>query len=141
MLKVVIDTNVFISSFFGGIPRDIINLWKTGQIILCLSREIVEEYLKAIGRLGLRDKNEIECLTGLFAEGYNSIYTANTPDLDVVKDDPDDNKFLECAVALGSKIIVSGDKHLKEIKKYIDIEIMALREFLGYQRGLNDRRK
>ena len=141
MLKVVIDTNVFISSFFGGIPRDIINLWKTGQIVLCLSQEIIEEYLKVIARLGLKDKNEIERLTGLFAEGYNSVYTANTPNLDVVKDDPDDNKFLECAVALESKVIISGDKHLKEIKKYIDIEIMPPREFLDYQRGFNDRRK
>lgn len=141
MLKVVIDTNVFISSFFGGIPRDIINLWKTGQIVLCLSQEIVEEYLKVITRLGIKDKNEIERLTGLFAEGYNSVYAAKTPNLDVVKEDPDDNKFLECAVVLESKVIISGDRHLKEIKKYIDIEIMSPREFLDYQRGLNDRRK
>ena len=45
MLKLVIDTNVFISSFFGGIPRDIINLWKEGGIVLCLSQDILEEYL------------------------------------------------------------------------------------------------
>jgi len=65
----------------------------------------------------------------LFAEGYNSIFTAKTPNIKVVEDDPDDNKFIECAVALDSKIIISGDKHLKEIKKYIDIEIMSPKEF------------
>jgi len=72
-----------------------------------------------LNRLGLKDKKEIANLTGLFAEGYNSIFTTKTPTIRVVDDDPDDNKFLECAVALDSKIIISGDKHLKEIKKYI----------------------
>ena len=130
MHKVVIDTNVFISSFFGGIPRKIINQWKEGRIILCLSQEIVEEYLEVLNRLGLKDKNEIRKLTKLFAEGYSSIFTATTPTLFVVKEDPDDNKFIECAVALDCKIIVSGDKHLKNIKKYIDIEILSPAEFV-----------
>jgi uncharacterized protein len=129
MLKVIIDTNVFISSFFGGIPRRIINCWKTGKIILCLSQDIIEEYIEVLDRLGLEDKKEIQSLTKLFAEGYNSIFTANTPDIDIVKDDPDDNKFIECAVALDCKIIISGDKHLKNIKRYVDIDIMSPKEF------------
>ena len=131
MLKVVIDTNIFISSFFGGIPREIINLWKKGKIKLCLTQEIVEEYLEVLNRLGLKDEKEINKLIHLFAEGFNSIFTTKTPSLNIVEDDPDDNKFIECAVALNSKIIISGDKHLKDIKKYIDIEIMSPREFLS----------
>jgi len=35
--------------------------------------------------------------------------------LSIIKNDPDDDKFLECAVALDCKIIVSGDKHLKDL--------------------------
>jgi len=131
MLKVVVDTNVFISSFFGGRPREIINLWKNGKILLCLSQEIIEEYLEVLNRLGLKDNNDLANLTRLFAEGYNCIFTTKTPNIEVVEDDPDDNKFLECAVALESKIIISGDKHLKDIKKYIDIEILSPREFIG----------
>ena len=130
MRKVVIDTNVFISSFFGGTPRKIIDQWKEGHITLCLSQEIVEEYIEVLNRLGLKDKNEIRKLTKLFAEGYSSIFTAVTPTLFIVEDDPDDNKFIECAVALDCKIIVSGDKHLKNIKKYIDIEILSPKEFI-----------
>ena len=130
MLKVVIDTNVFISSFFGGIPREIINYWKNGKITLCLSQKIIEEYIEVLNKLGLKDKNEIQNLTKLFAESYNSIFTAKTPSLKVVEEDPDDNKFIECAVALDSKIIISGDKHLKNIKKYIDIEIVSPKEFI-----------
>lgn len=130
MLKVVVDTNVFISSFFGGIPREIINYWKKGEITLCLSQEIIEEYIEVLNRLGLKEKNEIQSLTKLFAEGYNSIFTTKTPNIEVVEDDPDDNKFIECAVALDSKIIISGDRHLKNLKKYIDIEIMSPKKFI-----------
>ena len=130
MLKVVVDTNVFISSFFGGIPGQIINCWKKGNITLCFSQEIIEEYVEVLNRLGLKDKNEIQNLTKLFAEGYNSIFTAKTPHLEIVEGDPDDNKFIECAVALDSKIIISGDKHLLVIKKYIDIDIISPKEFV-----------
>ncbi len=93
-LRVVIDTNVFISSFFGGVPREIINLWKDGEIVLCLSQSIVEEYIEMLNRLGLKDKKELLKVTRLFAEGYNSVFAANTPELKVVKNDPDDNKFI-----------------------------------------------
>ena len=130
MTRVVIDTNVFVSSFFGGNPRKIIDLWKNGSIVLCLSQEIIEEYLAVLNRLGLDNTKEISNLTRLFAEGYNSIFTAKTFKLEVVKEDVEDNKFLECAVALNSKNIVSGDKHLTSIRKYIDIVIMSPREFI-----------
>ena len=129
MLKVVIDTNVFISSFFGGLPREIIDLWKDEKIIICLSQEIIEEYVEVLHRLDV-DNNEIKKLTRLFAECYNSIFTIETISLDLVQDDPDDNKFIECAVALESKIIISGDKHLLNIHKYIDIHIVSPREFI-----------
>jgi putative PIN family toxin of toxin-antitoxin system len=130
MLKVVIDTNVFVSSFFGGTPRNIINFWKQGEISLCLSQEIIQEYIEVLNRLGLNNTNEIQNLTKLFAEGYNSIFTATTPHLAIVEADPDDNKFIECAVALDCKIIISGDKHLRDIKNYIDIKIMSPKEFV-----------
>lgn len=136
MSRVVIDTNVFVSSFFGGLPREIINLWKGGKLTLCLSQEIIDEYLEVLNRLGLNDRKEIEQLTRLFAEGWNVLYTAKTPRLQVIEADPDDDKFLECAVALQSKLIISGDRHLKDLKKYIDIEILSPREFINRYHGL-----
>ena len=132
MPKIVIDTNVFISSFFGGIPKDTINLWKNGKVVLCLSQSIAEEYIKVLNRLGLKNKKEIQKLTRLFAEGYNSIFTSKTPNINIIEDDPDDNKFIECAVALDCKFIISGDRHLKNIKRYIDIEIMSPIKFIDF---------
>ncbi len=129
MIKVVIDTNVFVSSFFGGIPKRVIELWRDGKVALCLSQEMVEEYVEVLLRLGI-DKEEVDKLLKLFADGYNSLFLAFPPQLNIVKSDPDDNKFIECAVGLGCKYVVSGDKHLLEIRKYIDIEILSLRVFV-----------
>jgi len=52
-MKVVIDTNVFVSSFFEGHPRRIIDLWREGRIRICLFLQIVEEYIEVLRRIGL----------------------------------------------------------------------------------------
>ena len=130
MIKVVVDTNVFISSFFGGNPRKIIDLWKSGDVILCLSRPIIDEYIEVLRRLELQNEKEIDELLGLFAHGYNVVFTAKTPELHIVEKDPDDNRFIECAVALKAKFVISGGKALKEIRDYMNIKIVSPREFL-----------
>ena len=130
MIRVVVDTNIFISSFFGGNPRKIIDLWKSGQIILCLSRPIIDEYVDVLRRMGLQNERELGELLSLFAHGFNVLFTAKTPDLKVVEKDPDDDKFIECAVALNSKFIISGDKALREIKDYMGIKIQSPKQFL-----------
>ena len=130
MIKVVLDTNVFISSFFGGNPRKIVNLWKTGEITLCLSRAIMDEYMEVLVRLGLRDEKEVGELLGLFARGFHVQFTAKTPELHIAEEDPDDDKFIECAVASNAGVIISGDRALRSIQKYMGIQIVTPREFL-----------
>ena len=129
-MRVVIDTNIFISSFFGGNPRKVIDLWKSGQITLCLSRPIVDEYVDVLRRMGLQNERELEELLSLFAHGFHVLFTTKTPNLKVVKKDPDDDKFIECAVALNSKFIISGDKALREIEDYMGIQIQNPKQFL-----------
>lgn len=80
--------------------------------------------------MGLQNERELEELLSLFAHGFNVLFTAKTPNLNVVKKDPDDEKFIECAVALNSKIIISGDKALREIKDYMGIKIQSPKQFL-----------
>ena len=130
MIRVVVDTNVFISSFFGGNPRRIIDLWKSGEIILCLSRPIVDEYIEVLRRLGLQNEKELEELLSLFAHGFHIVYTANTPKIGVVEEDPDDDKFFECAVALKAKFVITGDKAVKNVKDYMNIKVVNPTEFL-----------
>ncbi len=127
----MVDTNVFISSFFGGNPRKIIDLWKSGQITLCLSRAIIDEYVEVLRRMGLQNERELEELLSLFAHGFHVLFTAKTPNLKIIEKDPDDDKFIECAVALNSKFIISGDKALQDIKNYMGIKIQSPKQFLN----------
>ena len=136
MSRVVVDTNVFVSSFFGGNPRKIIDLWKSGEITLCLSKPIVDEYIAVLRRLGLQNEKEIEELLGIFAHGFHVAFTAKTPELHIVEKDPDDNMFIECAVALKAGFVITGDKALKAIQDYMKIKIVSPSEFLRKYRTL-----
>lgn len=137
-MKVVIDTNVFVSSFFGGNARKVIDLWKTQEVQLCLSSAILDEYIHVLRRMGLKDQQELRELLALFSRGYQLTFTTKTPPIKVVHEDPDDNKFIECAVALQADVIVTGDNALRDVKDYLGIKILTPREFLtwyGKQRG------
>ena len=129
-MKIVLDTNVFVSSFYGGNPRRVIDLWKTGEISLCLTPPIIEEYIEVLRRLGLAGEPELEELLALFARGIHVLFTSKTPTLKIVRADPADDKFIECAVALKADCIVTGDKALGDVKNYMSIRILNPREFL-----------
>lgn len=131
-MKAVLDTNVFVSSFFGGNPRKIISLWQNGDIEWCLSAPIMDEYTEVLKRLGLAETEELADFLTLFAEGRNILFTVGSLRLHIIADDPDDNKFIECAVALKAACIVSGDRHLTAIRNYMGIPILAPEAFLSY---------
>jgi uncharacterized protein len=134
-MRIVLDTNVFISSFFGGNPRSIIDMWKDGRLTLCLSQKIVDEYVEVLARLGLSDSPELVELLKLFATGFHIVFTTRTPEIHVVTD-PDDDKFIACALALKAGYIVTGDKALVDVQQYQEIKIVTPREFLEIIRGL-----
>jgi putative PIN family toxin of toxin-antitoxin system len=124
------DTNVFVSSFFGGNPRKIVDFWKTGEVTLCLSKPIIDEYMEVLRGLGLQNEKEPEELLDLLAHGFHVVFTAKTPELHVVEDDPDDNKFIECAVALKAEFVISGDRALTAIEDYMGVRMVTPKEFV-----------
>jgi len=127
LIRAVFDTNVFVSSFFGGYPGKAVELWIKGKIILCLTPPIIDEYTEVLKRMGLEE--ELKELLDLFAKGYNVAFTNRTPELNIIQEDPADNRFIEAAVALKAEYIVSGDKHLKSIGNYMGIEILPPKVF------------
>ncbi|MEK6590648.1 MAG: putative toxin-antitoxin system toxin component, PIN family [Nitrospinota bacterium] len=129
-MKVVIDTNIFVSSFFGGNPRKIIDLWKNEKITLCLSNAILDEYVDVLYRIGMKNESEIKELLSLFSKGFNLLFTTKTPKINIVKNDPDDDKFIECAAALKANAVITGDKKVLSIKEYTGIRIIASQQFL-----------
>lgn len=129
-MKAVIDTNIFVSSFFGGKPRQVIDLWKTGRIILCLSADILDEYVRVLQRMGLEPAGELEELLDLLATSSNVAFIRQPPPVRVVAKDPEDDKFIACALALKASVIISGDKALLEIGQYHRVSIISPAEFL-----------
>ena len=129
-MRVVVDTNVLVSSFFGGPPREVIDCWKRGEITLCVSRGLIDEYVEVLNRLGLEAKL-IQELLELFAAGYNLAFIASTSPLSILEHDPDDNMLFECAVELKAKVIVTGDKAVRNVGRYMDIEVTTPSEFLA----------
>jgi putative PIN family toxin of toxin-antitoxin system len=129
-MRAVIDTNVFVSSFFGGNPRKIIDLWKNGKLTLCLSNAVLDEYIDVLRRIGLRDEAELEELILLFSGGFNLLFTTKTPKVKIIRNDPDDDKFIECAMALKADVIITGDREVLAIKEYRGIKIMTPLQFL-----------
>ncbi len=128
-MRVVIDTNIFISSFFGGYPKRVIDLWTSGKITLCLTNAILEEYVDVLRRMDLGGSKELGELLELFKKQFNCCYAAKTVRVSVCED-PDDDKFIEAAISLHARHVVSGDTHLKKVAKYADIVILSPRDFV-----------
>lgn len=126
-MKVVIDTNVFISSLLTpkGNPRRIIDLWRFEKITLCISKDILAEYFAVLFRLSMSEEPETVELLQLFEKRYNQVFTAAVPVISAIEEDPADNKFIECAVAAGAEYIVSGDRHLLKRSNIGGIRILT----------------
>ena len=123
-MKIVLDTNVFISGiFFSGPPSIILQAWRDSKIQIILSEEILEEYQRVAEELSSKfpavDIDRIIELLTIYGEVFE------TKDISVsICEDLDDNKFIECAIASNSKLIVSGDKHLLNITGYHGISVL-----------------
>ena len=129
-MKVILDTNVFVSGvFFSGPPYRILEAWRDEKIRLVASIEILEEY-RRVGEILAEDRPGINLLPWVELVIQKAKIISAPPLNERVCDDPDDDKFLACAVASKSDVIVSGDKHLLKVSGYKGIEIIKPRVFL-----------
>lgn len=135
--RVVIDTNVYISAiFWGGKPREVVDLGRNARILIFTSSEIqaeIERKLKT--KFGIDEKEVAQILLdySMFTLPIKPLHRAK-----VVDADPDDNKFIECAVASKAGYIVSGDRHLLNLKNYQGIQIMKAAKFLEIFEGIGE---
>ena len=129
-MKVILDTNVFVSGvFFRGLPYKILEAWRDGKIQLLLSPAILEEYQRVMRDLAVRFPDiEVEALLDFLI--VHSEFVLPPPLPSVVQADPSDDKFLECAVAGEAICIVTGDKHLLKLVTFKGTSILKPREFV-----------
>jgi len=129
-MRTILDTNVFISGiFFAGPPSKILKAWENQNLRIVLSRQILDEYQRVAVALSAKFPKvdilpiiELVTIHGQFVD---------TQVFDIsVCEDPDDDKFLECAVAGKCKTIISGDKHLLKLTGYEGIAVLSPRSFV-----------
>lgn len=133
-MKIILDTNVFISGiFWSGPPYQILKAWQQRKIELIVSQEILNEYDRVSKTLSEKyptiDLSPFIELLTIHAEIY-----APEKLKEPVSRDPDDDKFIACALSAKVKIIVTGDQDLLSVSGYQGINIMKPGSFVkkGY---------
>jgi putative PIN family toxin of toxin-antitoxin system len=134
MIKVVVDTNVYISAIlFGGNSEEIRKLAREGKIELLISENIIAE----IAGVLKRKFNWSDWQISEVIKDIKSITTLITPilTLSAIKKDEPDNRVLECAIEGKAEYIISGDvHHLQPLKEYQGIKILSPAQFLEFMK-------
>jgi uncharacterized protein len=130
-LKAVIDTNVLVSALLkdNSLPAFILALVRRGTITLCLSTEIFDEYKTVLKRdkfHGIRN----EAAPLLSSLRKDALLVEPSTRITVIKDDPEDNKFLECAVETEAGFLITGNTRHFPFKNYQKIRIVSPKEFI-----------
>jgi putative PIN family toxin of toxin-antitoxin system len=128
-VKVVFDTNVFVSAltFRGGRGEQALLRVLDRRDSLVLSKPILDELLRILATKFSREREELSRVAVYLAELAQMVDPPAR--IDVLSDEPD-NRILECAVAGGVDIIVTGDRSVLELKEFRGIKIVSLRRYL-----------
>ncbi|MDD3847066.1 MAG: putative toxin-antitoxin system toxin component, PIN family [Syntrophorhabdaceae bacterium] len=137
MIRVVLDTNVIVSAYLTRNSKaekilslagmGVIDIFLSGHILVELERTLLSPKLTRIHRDTARQiRHSIELLKRFVT------ITPGVIEVDAVKDDPDDNKILACAIEAHADFIISGDHHLTDLRRYKDIPIVNPDTFLKH---------
>ena len=138
MIRAVFDTNVFISALFNPKrpPAQLLELALQGKIRLIVSPQLIEEiervltYPKVKKLLKKRKIAPGEVLEGIAKTLQVALLTPGELAVEAIADDPADDMILACAVEGNADFIISGDKHLLNLRNYRGIKMVTPAEFL-----------
>lgn len=136
-MKIVLDTNCLVNVIMpGSHNNDIWQTFRDGKYVLCVSNEILYEYHEIL----TKRYNSIIANTVLkeLIETPNVEHVNPTFRFNLITADPDDNKFVDCAITAGATFIVSNDHHFNELQRYEfpKVDVRTLAEFLDIVREL-----
>ena len=128
-MKIVIDTNFLVSATqwdYSVSHKLLQKLIKNNEEIFT-TKEILEKFAEVLKRDFLYNEEEAKSLI----ERVLQFLTLVTPKrkIDVIKEDAEDNKIIECALECRAEYIISYDKHLLKLKEYQGIKIVRPEEF------------
>ena len=136
MLRVVLDTNVFVSSLLvaEGPPAQVLDAWRERRYVLVCSPALIAECQATLNYPRIRHKysitdQDVADLRSLL-ERDALLVPGEAQVAGAVPQDPSDERVLACALDAGADVIVSGDRHLLELDSYQGIPILSARAFL-----------
>lgn len=131
-MRIVLDTNCLIQSVSRHSEyRRVLDSIFGGENIMCITNEIIEEYTEILGRFfGFHPTEMIikALLKSPYVEFISPQYRFN-----LIITDPDDNKFVDCAIAANARYVVTNDRHFDVLRqtKFPVVDIITLRDFLN----------
>jgi len=130
MRRIVLDTNCLLQSLPTQSPYH--KIWSdilSGSISLCVNTEILNEYEEILSQKTTREiaHNVVEAIARLHTTIYQEVYIH----FGLIKEDVDDNKFVDCAVAADAEFIVTNDTHFNILKtiEWPKVTIRTIKEF------------
>ena len=126
--KIVLDTNLFVAAYFnrGSSSAKIIEGCLQNKYKVVFSAQIVKEMFFILGNIKAKE-DYIEKVNKLL---QNGLTVENPPKVKVVSDDPDDDKFIACALKGKADYIITSDIHLLQVREYKEIKICKPSQFL-----------
>ncbi|HLE97009.1 MAG TPA: putative toxin-antitoxin system toxin component, PIN family [Candidatus Thermoplasmatota archaeon] len=124
-MRLVLDTNVIVAAVLSdGPPREVLARCVRGDATLLVSQATMDELVAVLRRpkFGLGEADVVRIVASIAAVADVIVPTSH---LHVVRDDPDDDRFLELAVDGGATAIVSGDRHLLSLGSYRGIPVVT----------------
>lgn len=129
-MRIVLDTNGFVSAvFFGGPPGAILAAWRDGAVQLVLSAEIADEYRRVGARLSAQFP-AVDLGPALHLALSRGVVVTPAPLSQAGCRDPDDDKFIACALSAQAPYLVSGDGDLLAVSRFRGVTILSPRSFV-----------
>jgi uncharacterized protein len=133
MIKVVLDTNVLVSALLkpDSVPDLLVSLILEKRSLLCLTEPIAEEYEEVLAREKFKKLNRQKVAELIARLKSYALWVEPKVRLNVTKDDPEDNKFLECALEAKADFLVTGNTKHFPPKRFKKTLIVSPAEFLS----------
>ena len=130
-MKVVLDTNCLIMAISSR--SEYHRIWEAflkNEYSICVTNEILEEYVEVIGRNV--SQKAAEAIAYILTSRENVLHIDPHFRFGLITADPDDNKFVDCAVAGNARYIVTEDKHFNVLKTipFPIVEVLDIDQFL-----------
>jgi uncharacterized protein len=139
-MKAVLDANLFVSATITsqGKPAQVLDAWRARRFTLVIRGDILVEIREVLWRPPIRKRHQwtLEQIDGFLAGlGETAIVTSGELAVQAIAEDPDDNRYLACAVEGEADYLVSGDQHLLKLGRFKGILIITAAQFLEILEG------